>query len=138
MFVKCCRGSYGWDRLSKVTLLSGILLIVTRYAWILGTTLIVYSIWRSKSYNLHRRNTEKFIFENIERGFYNKIGNFKHNFKLISIKIKKYNPIERLKEKRKYIITSCPKCKQKLRVPRKKGRIIVTCSNCFSEFRLKT
>jgi len=142
MHVKSCRELYGWDRLSKVTLIAGIFLIVTRYAWLLGIVLIVYSIWRSKSNNLHGRNNEKFVFENIERGFYHKVRNFKqdfkHDFKLISIKIKKYNPIEKLKEKRKYIITNCPKCKQKLRLPRKKGRIIVTCSKCFSEFRLKT
>ena len=108
----------------------------------LGTALIIYSIWRSKSTNLRGRNNEKFVFENIERRFYLKIRNFKQDFKqsikLINNKIKNYNPIEKLKENRKYIITNCPKCKQKLRLPRRKGKIIVTCSNCFSEFRLKT
>lgn len=142
MYVKSSREIYGWDRLSKVTLIVGIFLLITRYAWILGTVLIIYSIWRSKSTNLQGRNNEKFVFENIKRRFYHKIKDFKHDFKqnvkLINTKIKNYKPIEQLKEKRKYIITNCPKCKQKLRLPRRKGRIIVTCSKCFSEFRLKT
>jgi hypothetical protein len=142
MYVKSSREIYGWDRLSKVTLIVGIFLLITRYAWILGTVLIIYSIWRSKSTNLQGRNNEKFVFENIERRFYHKIKDFKHDFKqnvkLINTKFKNYKPIEQLKEKRKYIITNCPKCKQKLRLPRRKGRIIVTCSKCFSEFRLKT
>ncbi|MBU3112054.1 hypothetical protein [Clostridium lacusfryxellense] len=142
MYVKSSRELYGWDRLSKVTLIVGIFLIITRYAWILGTALIIYSIWRSKSTNLRGRNIEKFVFENIERRFFLKITNFRQDFKesvkVINNKIKNYNPIEKLKENRKYIITNCPKCKQKLRVPRKKGKIIVTCSKCFSEFRLKT
>ena len=142
MYVKSSRELYGWDRFSKVTLIVGIFLLVTRYVWILGIALIIYSIWRSKSTNLHGRNNEKFVFENIERRFYHKIKNFKQDFKenikLINTKVKKYKPIEKLKEKRNYIITNCPKCKQKLRLPRRKGRIIVTCSKCFSEFRLKT
>jgi hypothetical protein len=142
MYVKSSKELYGWDRLSKVTLILGICLIITWYALILGAALIVYSIWRSRSTNLHGRNVEKFVFENIERRFYHKITNLKQDLKksveLINNKIKKYNPIVKLKENRKYIITNCPKCKQKLRLPRKKGKIIVTCSNCFSEFRLKT
>jgi len=138
MSVKFFREFYGWDRLSKITLMLGIFLFVTRYAWILGTALIIYSIWRSKATNVQGRNKEKFVFENIERNFYHKINNFKQNMKLNNIKIKKYKPMEKLREKRKYIITSCPKCTQKLRLPRGKGKIIVTCSKCCSEFRLKT
>jgi len=142
MFVKSSRELYGWDRFSKVTLLVGIFLIVTRYMWILGAALIIYSIWRSRSTNMRGRNNEKFVYENLERNFHNKINNIRQNFKqdikLISIKIRKYKPIENLKERRKFLITNCPKCKQKLRVPRRKGKIIVTCSKCSSEFRLRT
>ncbi|HEY8892797.1 MAG TPA: hypothetical protein VIM70_21420 [Clostridium sp.] len=142
MFVKSSRELYGWDRFSKVTLLVGIFLIVTRYMWILGVLLIIYSIWRSRSTNILGRNNEKFVYENIERNFHYKFDNirqnFKQNIKLIGIKIREYKPLEKLKERRKFIITNCPKCKQKLRLPRKKGNIIVTCSRCSSEFRLKT
>ena len=142
MDVKSSRESYGWDRFSKVALFVGMFLIVSRYSWILGTAIIIYSIWRSKWTNLRGRNNEKFVFENIERNFYYKAKNFKQSFKekikLLNIKIKKYNPIKDFKEKRKYIVTNCPKCKQQLRLPRKKGKIIVTCSKCSSEFRLKT
>jgi len=142
MFVKSSRELYGWDRFSKVTLLVGIFLIVTRYMWILGVVFIIYSIWRSRSTNILGRNNEKFVYENIERNFQYKFNNirrnFKQNIKLIGIKIRKYKPLENLKERRKFIITNCPKCKQKLRLPRKKGNIIVTCSKCSSEFRLKT
>jgi len=142
MFVKSSRELYGWDRFSKVTLLVGIFLIVTRYMWILGAALIIYSIWRSRSTNMRGRNNEKFVYENLERNFHNKINNIRQNFKqdikLISIKIRKYKPIENLKERREFLITNCPKCKQKLRVPRRKGKIIVTCSKCSSEFRLRT
>ncbi|MBZ9688655.1 hypothetical protein G9F72_020230 [Clostridium estertheticum] len=147
MSVKFSREYYGWDRFSKITLILGIFLFVTGYAWILGTALIIYSIWRSKSTKLQGRNNKRFVFESTKRGFDRKMNNFKKNIKLINIvknvellnaKIKKYNPMEKLKERRKYIITSCPKCRQKLRLPKGKGKIIVTCSKCSSEFRLKT
>lgn len=133
MFVKCSKAFYDWDKLTKTILFIGIFLLITRYAWILGTTLIIYSIWRSRWTNVNTRNKEKFVFEDIEKTFYHKINYFKEN-----VKIKKYKPVEKFKEKRKYIITSCPKCTQKLRLPRGKGKIIVTCSKCSSEFRLKT
>jgi len=138
MFVKFSREFYGWDRVSKITLVVGIFLFITGYAWILGAALIIYSIWRRKSTNVHGRNKEKFVFENMERNLHYKINKFKQDMKLNKSKIKKYKPTEIFKEKRKYIITSCPKCTQKLRLPRGKGKIIVTCSKCRSEFRLKT
>jgi hypothetical protein len=136
MAVKFSRAIYGFDRFSKITLTAGIFLIVTRYAWVLGSTLIMYSIWRSKSTNLHGRSGEKFVFESLERNFYRKLNDLKKNFKLK--KINKHKIIEKLKDKRKYIITCCPKCAQKLRIPRGKGKIIITCSKCGSEFRIKT
>lgn len=136
MSVKYFREFYGWDRFSKIALIVGIFLFVTRYAWILGSALIIYSIWRSKSTNIQGRNKEKFVFETMERNFHSKINSFKQGLK--TNKIKKYKPIEKLKQKRMYIITICPKCAQKLRLPRGKGKIIVTCSKCCSEFRLKT
>jgi len=147
MSVKFSREFYGCDRFSKITLVVGIFLFATRYAWILGTALIIYSIWRSKSTTVRGRNNKKFVFENTKRGFKHKMGNFKENMKLNNIKknmellndiFKKYKPMEKLKERRKYIITSCPKCTQRLRLPKGKGKIIVTCSKCSSEFRLKT
>jgi hypothetical protein len=136
MSVKFSSEYYGWDRFSKIILVVGIFLFVTGYAWILGTAIIIYSIWRSRSTNIAGRNKEKFYFEIIERNFHNKINRFKEKMKLR--KFKKYRPMDKLKEKRKYIITSCPKCAQKLRLPRGKGKIIVTCAKCCSEFRLKT
>ncbi|MGV8982039.1 hypothetical protein [Clostridium sp.] len=158
MSVKFSREFYGWDRFSKITLIVGIFLFVTRYAMILGIALIIYSIWRSKSTRVRGRNNKKFIFENTKRGVHHNMDNMKKNIKLINIKknmelinqkikkdmelindkIKTYKPIETLKERRKYIITNCPKCSQKLRLPKGKGKIIVTCSKCSSEFRLKT
>ncbi|MBU3146231.1 hypothetical protein [Clostridium sp. CF012] len=156
MSVNFAREFYGWDGFSKVILFVGILLLVTGYAGVLGTALIIYSIWRSKSLKANGRNNKKFVFESTKRGFDHKMSNIKKNMKLINIKkniellnikesmellnakIKKYKPIEKLKERRKYIVTSCPKCAQKLRLPKGKGKIIVTCSKCCSEFRLKT
>jgi hypothetical protein len=147
MSVKFSREFYGWDRFSKMTLILGMFLLVTGYAWILGTALIVYSIWRSKSSKLQGRSNKKFVFESTKRSFNRRMSNFKRNMKLINIvknmellnsKIMKYKPMEKLKERRNYIITSCPKCAQKLRLPKGKGKIIVTCSKCCSEFRLKT
>jgi hypothetical protein len=142
MSVKFAREFYGWDSFSKTTLIGGIFLFVTRYLWILGAALIVYSIWRSKSTNVYRRNNERYIFESTKRNFNNKVKDLKQAMKQYlkqnNNKIKKYNPMDKLREKRKYIITNCPKCTQKLRLPRSKGKIIVTCSKCGSEFRLKT
>ena len=73
MSVKFSREFYGWDRFSKITLMVGIFLFVTRYAWILGTALIIYSIWRSKSTKVHGRNNKKFVFENTKRSFHYKM-----------------------------------------------------------------
>lgn len=141
MFVKSSRELYGWDRFSKVILVIGILLLVTR-SWILAAALIIYSVWRSRSTNMRGRNNEKFVYENIEKNFHYKIKkftqSFKQNLKNFKNKLKEYKPVEKFKEKRNYIITYCPKCSQKLRVPRRKGKIIVTCSKCSSEFRLRT
>lgn len=138
MYVKFSRIFYGWDRFSKISLIAGILLLITGYAWTIGAALIIYSIWRNKSINVHGRNNEKFVFQNMERNFYYKINNLKQRLKLNNIKIKRNKILNKLREKRNYIITSCPKCSQKLRLPRGKGKIIVTCSKCCSEFRLKT
>jgi hypothetical protein len=138
MYGKLSRIFYGWDRLSKITITLGILLLITGYAWALGAALIIYSFWRNKSTNVRGRNNEKFVFENMERNFYYKINNLKQRLKLNNIRITKSKLLKKLSEKRKYIVTSCPKCSQKLRLPRGKGKIIVTCSKCCSEFRLKT
>jgi hypothetical protein len=138
MYGKFSRIFYGWDRLSKITIVVGILLLVTGYAWTLGAALIIYSFWRNKSTSVGGRNNEKFVFENMERNFYYKISNLKQRLKLNNIKITKNKLLKKLNEKRRYIVTSCPKCSQKLRLPRGKGKIIVTCSKCCSEFRLKT
>ncbi|MGH4124860.1 MAG: hypothetical protein ACREV6_18215 [Clostridium sp.] len=147
MSVNFAREFYGWDGFSKIILLIGIFLFVTGYAWILGTALIIYSIWRSKSIKMSGRNNKKFVFEITKGSFHHKMDIFKKNMNLINIKkdmeilkamIKKYKPMEKLKQRRKYIVTSCPKCAQKLRLPKGKGKIIVTCSKCCSEFRLKT
>ena len=147
MSVKFSREFYGWDRISKITLIVGIFLFVTGYAWILGTAIIIYSIWRSKSTKLQGRSNKRFVFESTKRSFHRKIIDIKSNINSINImkniellngKLMKFNPVEKLKERRKYIITRCPKCDQKLRLPKGKGKIIVTCSKCCSEFRLKT
>ena len=147
MSVKYSKEIYGWDRFSKIALIVGIILFITGYAWFLGTALIIYSIWRSKSIKLNSRNNRKFVFESTKRNLNYKIDIFKKNVKSINFKksmesfsnkIKKYKPMEKFKDRRKFIITSCPKCEQKLRLPKGKGKIIVTCSKCSSEFRLKT
>jgi hypothetical protein len=138
MHGKFSRIFYGWDRFSRITLVVGLLLLITGYEWTLGVVLIIYSLWRNKSTNLRGRNNQKFVFENVERDFYCKMNNLKQKVKLNNIKIKKDKLLKKIREKGKYIITSCPKCSQKLRLPRGKGKIIVTCSKCCSEFRLKT
>ncbi|MGK0465952.1 hypothetical protein [Clostridium sp.] len=142
MTVKTAREFYESDSFLKITFTVGIFLIVTRYLWILGVALIVYSIWRSRSISAHMGNNERYIIENIKTKFNHKLKDLKRNMKQYmqqnNNKIKKYKPMDKLRERRKYIITNCPKCTQKLRVPRDKGKIIVTCSKCGSEFRLKT
>jgi hypothetical protein len=147
MSVKFSREFYGWDRFSKMTLIVGILLFVTRYAWILGLALIIFSILRSKSTKLNGVNNRKFVLESTKRRLHFKMKDFKKkldlknikkNMELFGNKIKKYKPMEKFKDSRKYIIINCPKCEQKLRLPRGKGKIIVTCSKCSSEFRIKT
>lgn len=148
MSVKFSREFYGWDRFSKVTLIVGLCLLLNKYTWIWAITLIIYSLWRSKSRNVNRRIKEEVAFENFENYFWNKINKFKFKFNKVnrlkrnkilgSIRLNPFNAINKLKEKRKYIIISCPKCSQKLRLPRGKGKIIVTCAKCGCEIRLRT
>lgn len=138
MYGKFSRIFYGWDRFSKITIILGMLFLITGYAWALGVALIIYSFLRNKSTNVRGRDNQKFVFENMERNFYYKISDFKQRLKLNNIKITKSKLFKKLSEKRKYMVTNCPKCSQKLRLPRGKGKIIVTCSKCCSEFRMRT
>ena len=123
-------GRYGWDKLSTVFTVFGLLSIFARrYGFILGVILIGASIYRAFSRNIAIRSREEAQFEDI----IGRIGSFfKNLFTNSGARIRNF------KEERKYVITTCPNCSQRLRLPKGKGNIIVTCKRCSYEFKLRT
>jgi len=149
MSVKFSREFYGWDRFSKITLIAGIFLFITRYPMILGTMLIIYSIYRSKSSRVRGRNNKKFVFVNTKRGILRNMDNFKKNMKLINNKIKKdieliNNKIKKdielinnkIKKDIKLINNKIKKYKPMETLKERRKYIITNCPKCQQKLRL--
>ena len=95
------------------------------FYWVIyaaGIGLFIYSLFRSFSRKIYKRQTEntRFMYKK------NQIRRY-----LSSLK-------ERWKNRKEYRYIRCPKCKQKLRVPKNKGKIRVTCSTCGEKFIIKS
>lgn len=115
---------YGFDKLSKVLLIVGLILMLIpiRAFWILGLTVVIYSDWRAFSKNKYKRYQELQSFMNFSGIF----GQWKSEIK------------DRMYNLKNYKVFKCPNCSQKLRVPRKKGKMIITCSKCGREFKARS
>lgn len=121
-FNKYFRDSYGWDKFSTFLSIIGLILLITKFTFVLGGALIIYSFVRGISRNIYGRQRE---LENFKR-FLGKLNSRNFNLK------------ESIDMSRKYKIFKCPNCSQKLRVPRKQGNITITCKRCGTEFKKRT
>lgn len=121
--------SYGWDKYSKTLSAIGVIMLFSRWSFIIGTALIIYAIWRVFSKNKYRRYGEEMAFEGI-------LSSIKYHFTRFKNSIKNFP--QTLKDKKNYVIITCPNCSQKLRLPRHKGKIIVSCKKCNCEFKYKS
>lgn len=134
------KGRYGFDKLSTLMLLIGVLLLLWRYTLSLGILLIGFALWRALSKDIVSRGNEALKFQNwLNRKF--NLGNsysgsnhsYNHGIKGSIDRIKGY-----FNDKRNFKILKCQRCGQKLRVPRGKGKITVTCKKCGYEFKAKS
>lgn len=142
------QGRYGFDLLSKILVLLGLMFLVWRniITLTIGFALVLYGTYRAFSKNITARSNEAFKFESFIRnklgnvlarrnsyGNGNMNGNKGFNFGNYKDKVASwYN------ERKNYKIVQCPNCSQKLRLPKGKGKIVVTCKKCANEFKMKT
>lgn len=120
-------GRYGGDQLNLflivLYLMFYVVFLFTRLLVfeLLGTVVLVFTLFRTLSRNLERRRAENNRFLQIVRPLWRKWSAFRaraHD-----------------KEHRYF---KCPNCGRYLRVPRGKGRITVTCRNCSVSFEEKS
>ena len=121
------RGRYGGDQLNlflmALYLILYVVFLFTRLLVfeLLGTVLVVVSLFRSLSRQLERRRAENTRFLQIVRPVWRKWSAFR----------------ARLHDK-EHRYFKCPNCGQQMRVPRGKGRITVHCRSCGAVFEEKS
>lgn len=117
-------GRYGFDELSKISLLLTIALMAAsmftrnRVVYTVSLVLLIYSYWRALSKNIAKRQQENQKFLNIRYQGIAKWNKFK----------------SRQAQKKIYRFYKCPQCEQMVRVPKGRGRICITCPKCQAEF----
>ena len=142
------QGRYGTDELSKFLSGSGFVLLLVALVytvissslsanhptgstvffvlyWVTyaaGIGLFIYSLFRSFSRKIYKRQTE----------------NTRFMYKKNQVRRTLSGLKEQWKNRKVYRYIRCPKCKQKLRVPKNKGKIRVTCSSCGEKFIIKS
>lgn len=148
--MKFFKGSYGFDLLSKITVILGLIFSLWKYTLGLGVILLLVGLYRAFSKDIVKRSNEALRFDQWLRNKAMEIstkvykekqrGNYNGYSPSIKEVIKQYR--ERIQnwynEKRNFKIVKCSQCAQKLRLPRRKGKIVVTCKKCSYEFRMKT
>lgn len=120
-------GRYGGDQLN-LTLIALYLILYVVFLFtrllvfeLLGTVVLIFSLYRSLSRNLERRRTENARFLQTVRPVWRKWAAFR----------------SRLHDK-EHRYFKCPNCGQMMRVPRGKGRITVHCRACGAAFEEKS
>ena len=90
--------------------------------YLLALALLIYSLFRSLSKNIYKRQEENGKYLVQKTRVLGKIGLLK----------------QRWKDRKTYRYFKCPACKASLRVPRGKGKIRITCRKCGHVFEEKT
>jgi hypothetical protein len=126
-------GRNGIDGFSIFLLFLAMILMYSRWTWILGIALIVYALFRCFSKNVGKRQAEQWKFQSCAYA----VGRF---FVRHTVKIRKFFRFQSLKMKNRKttVYFKCPKCKNKLSLPRHKGKLAVTCTVCGNQFIKKT
>ena len=119
-------GRYGGDLLSKhLNVLSMLLLIVSfcwRWAYIGAVVLLVWSLVRTCSRNVYKRQCEN-------QAYLNFLGKLKKRRNLLK---------SRWRDRRTHRFFKCPSCKEYLRVPKGRGKVRITCPRCRHEIERNT
>ena len=122
------KGRYGYDELSKVLILVGLVLsIFSNFTGgmvlnVLALASVAYGGLRvlSKEKANRRKELQQYI-------------------KLKQFVVSKYRIYRnRWIQRKAFKITKCPSCKQKVRIPRGRKKIRVTCPSCQTKFIKKT
>ena len=120
-------GRYGGDQLNLFLIaLYVVLYVISLFTWLLvpeliGTVLLLVSLFRSLSRNIERRREENARFLQMIRPIRRKWTTF----------------LTRAQDK-EHRYFKCPNCGQNMRVPRGKGRITVHCRACGAAFEEKS
>lgn len=122
------KGRYGYDELSKLLFIVGLLLGVLsnfmegNILSIIGIAFIAFGALRIVSKEKTNRYKELQAYIKIKS----------------TITTRYYKMKNRWAQRKVYKITKCPNCKQKVRVPRNKKKIRITCPSCQNKFVKKT
>ncbi len=120
-------GRNGFDNLCNfIWILCIILVLVNLFIGsiiisVLETALIVYTVFRSMSRNIYKRQKENAAFLKIKRKF---TGFFK-------LRRNKW------RDRKTHVYKKCKKCKNVLRLPKVKGKHTVNCPCCHNRFDIK-
>ena len=121
-------GRYGADTLGYTligtALILSLLAAITRQPLLdlLGTVLLVISLYRTFSRQIVRRQQENFWFLSQIRKIRNWWQSLSNQFA----------------QRKTHRFFRCPRCGQKVRVPKGRGKIVITCPVCRDEFVRKT
>lgn len=126
--IQFMQGRYGMDSFGR-TLFGAVLVCLilsvfsrTRFFYVVGLLLMIYTYFRMFSRNHQKRYAENQRYLQLTAGLRSKIAAWK-----------------RAGARRgTHRIYRCPGCGQKIRVPRGKGKIAITCPKCRAEFIKKT
>ena len=120
-------GRYGGDQLNlfliALYLILYVIFLFTRLLVfeLLGTVLLVVSLFRSLSRNLEHRRAENTRFLQIVRPIQ-----------------RRWNTFRSRAQDKEHRYFKCPNCGQQMRVPKGKGRITVHCRSCGAAFEEKS
>lgn len=124
------QGRYGTDEFSRfLCILALIVLFLSyipglRYAFIISWIMIIWSLFRSFSKDLYKRQLEREKYLKVKGKITSRFGIYKRMWT----------------ERKTHKYYKCPNCKTRVRIrkPPKKKNIMVHCSRCGNDFQKRT
>ena len=126
-FIRFMTGRYGGDQLNLfligLYLLLYVVFLFSRLLifQLLGTVVLLVSLFRSLSRNLERRRAENARF-----------------LQAVRPALRRWSTFRARAHDKEHRYFKCPNCGQQLRVPKGKGLLSITCRNCGVNFEKKT
>lgn len=117
-------GAYGTDRMTRVLLIIGAVMLVLSFLtplsflYYIAFIILFYCYFRMFSRNIPARYRENEFFVKWTDKFINFFKNIRKN----------------ISNRKTFHIYRCPNCGQKIRIPRGKGKVAISCPKCGSEF----